>query len=150
MGLDKFWRSITIFAFSQELWHEDCFTLYVSRVVEFHKTFYNKFLMSTLISVINMETRLLSLIFSTLHVYWFLRFFHPPLIVYCSHVHIFSQKIPPSSFINWGTFAPPPRLFQPPRLLERWVQQTKYLVCIALFSHQILTICWRILREMYF
>ena len=28
--------------------------------------------------------------------------------------------IPTSSFINSGTFAPPPRLFKPPRLLERW------------------------------
>ena len=37
--------------------------------------------------------------FSTLHVYWFLSFFHPPLLIYCSYVLVFSKKIPPSMFI---------------------------------------------------
>ena len=45
----------------------------------------------------------------------FLDFFHPPLYVYCS----FFQKIPTSTFSDFATFAPSPRLFQPPRLLER-------------------------------
>ena len=35
----------------------------------------------------------------------FLDFFHPPLLVYCSYVLVFSKK------------SHPPRLFQPPRLL---------------------------------
>ena len=37
----------------------------------------------------------------------FLDFFHPPLHVYCIYVLVFSKK------------SHPPRLFQPPRLLER-------------------------------
>ena len=35
------------------------------------------------------------------------------------HVYGFFKKIPTSTFIDLATFAPPPRLFQPPRLLER-------------------------------
>ena len=31
-----------------------------------------------------------------------------------------SCNIPTSMFFDFVTFAPPPRLFQPPRLLERW------------------------------
>ena len=39
----------------------------------------------------------------------FLHFFHPPLLVYCSYaLGFFSKK------------SHPPRLFQPPQLLERW------------------------------
>ena len=38
----------------------------------------------------------------------FLDFFHPPLLVYCSYVLVFSKN------------SHPPRLFKPPRLLERW------------------------------
>ena len=37
----------------------------------------------------------------------FLDFFHPPLLVYCNYVLVFSKK------------SHPPRLFQPQRLLER-------------------------------
>ena len=63
---------------------------------------------------------------STLHVYWFLRFFPPStprLLHLCTS---FFQKIPTTTFIptsrfsDFATFATPPRLFQPPRLLERW------------------------------
>ena len=32
----------------------------------------------------------------------------------------FSYIIPTSTFIDFNTYAPPLRLFQPPRLLERW------------------------------
>ena len=56
---------------------------------------------------------------STLHVFDFLDFFHPPLLAYCSYALVFFQKIPPSTFIDFATFAPPSRLFQPPWLLER-------------------------------
>jgi hypothetical protein len=42
----------------------------------------------------------------------FFDFFHPPLLVYCSYVLVFSKK------------SHPPHLFQPPWLLERW----EYLV----------------------
>ena len=55
----------------------------------------------------------------TLHIYWFLTFFPPStprLLHLCTS---FFQKIPPSTFIDFATFAPPPRLFQSPRLLER-------------------------------
>ena len=51
--------------------------------------------------------------------------FYPPLLVYCSYVLVFSKKKKPSTFIptsmftDFTTFVPPPRLFQPPRLLER-------------------------------
>ena len=74
----------------------------------------------TLISLINVTSHLPILKNSTLHVYY-LEFFHPPLHVYCIYVCTsFFQKIPPSTFSDFATFAPPPRLFQPPRLLERW------------------------------
>ena len=45
--------------------------------------------------------------------------FHPPPLVYYIYVLVFSKKIPPSmfiptsTFIDFATFAPPPRLFQP-------------------------------------
>ena len=56
----------------------------------------------------------------------FLDFFHPPLLVYYSHACTsFFQKIPPSKFIDFATFAPPPRLFQPPWLLEMRVITSK-------------------------
>ena len=81
----------------------------------------------TLISLINMKSGLPILKNSTLHkknstllVYWFLRFFPPStprLLHLCSG---FFQKIPPSMFIDFATFAPPTRLFQPPRLIEKW------------------------------
>ena len=38
----------------------------------------------------------------------------------------FFQKIPPSKFIDFVAFAPPPRLFQPPCLLERWEYTFNY------------------------
>ena len=78
---------------------------------------------------------------STLQIYWFLRFFNPPLLVYCSYVLLFFQKITPStlfptsSFINSGTFAPPPHLFQPPRLLERWEYKTTLSSKMIFFYH---------------
>jgi hypothetical protein len=60
---------------------------------------------------------------STLHVYWFLRFFPPStprLLELCTS---FLQKIPPSTFSDLATFAPPPRL------LERW----EYVSLITFF-----------------
>ena len=66
----------------------------------------------TLISLINVKSRLPILKNSTLHkknppstFIDFLDFFHPPLHVYCIYVLVFSKK------------SHPPRLFQPPRLL---------------------------------
>ena len=63
---------------------------------------------------------------STLHIFWFLRFF-PPTTPRLSELYIsFFHKIPPSPFIPTSTFsdlanfALPPRLFQPPCLLDRW------------------------------
>ena len=45
----------------------------------------------------------------TLHAHFHpLDFFHPPPLVYCSYVLVFSKK------------SHPPRLFQPPQLLESW------------------------------
>ena len=84
------------------------------------------FRQDTLNSLINMTSCLLILKNSTLHVYWFLRFFPPstPRLVEL-RVYVF-QKIPPSRFISISTFsdlaafACPPCLFQSPRLLERW------------------------------
>jgi hypothetical protein len=55
----------------------------------------------------------------------FLDFFHPLLLRLLHLCTSFFQKIPPttfiltSSFIDFATFVPPSRLFQPPRLLER-------------------------------
>ena len=70
---------------------------------------------------------------STLHVYWFLRFFPPStprLLELCTS---FFQKIPPSTFSDLATFAPPTRLFQPPRLLDRWEYGSYYLsICNSL------------------
>ena len=63
---------------------------------------------------------------STLHVYWFLRFFPPSTPRLLELCISFFHKIPPSTFIPTSTFgdlanfAPPPRLFQPPCLFERW------------------------------
>ena len=81
----------------------------------------------TLFSLINMETRLLILIFfgspPPMSID-FLDVFNHPLLIYC--IIVFTKKIPPSTFnpaslcINSGTFAPPPQLFQPAGLLERW------------------------------
>ena len=70
---------------------------------------------TTLISLINVKSRFLILKNSTLHkkspsstFIDFLDFFHPPLLVYCIYVLVFSKK------------SHPPRLFPRPRLLERW------------------------------
>ena len=89
------------------------------------------FKLLTLMSLINVKTCLLILIFfhppRTFPSFTFIDFsdfFHPPLLVYCSYVLVFFQKIPPStfiptsSFINSGTFAALLRSFQPPRLLQ--------------------------------
>ena len=57
---------------------------------------------------------------SKLHVDWFASFFPPytpGLLQLCTS---FFQKIPPAMFVDFPTFAPPPRLFQPLPLLERW------------------------------
>ena len=57
----------------------------------------------------------------------FLRFFHPPrLFQFHSYGPITTiplrfQKIPSSLFIHSGIFAPPPRLFSPPRLFETYI-----------------------------
>ena len=49
-----------------------------------------------------------------------LRFF-PPSTPHLLELCIsFFHKIPPSTFSDLANYAPPPRLFQPPRLLERW------------------------------
>ena len=68
----------------------------------------------TLISLINLKSRLLILkkihpprIFPPSTFIDFLDLFHPPLVVYWIYVLVFSKK------------SHPPRLFQPPRLLER-------------------------------
>ena len=81
----------------------------------------------TLISLINVEPTLTDFEQfhppqkkSTLHVYWFLRFFPPSTPRLLELCISFFHKIPPSTFSHWLNFAPPPRLFQPPRLLERW------------------------------
>ena len=77
-------------------------------------------------SLINMTSGLLILKKkkkSTLHVYWFLRFFPPLTLVYCSYAAIFSKKNPTLYvysnlhiywFCNFCTY--PSCLFQPPRL----------------------------------
>ena len=60
---------------------------------------------------------------STLHVYWFLRFFPPSTPRLLDLSTSFFQKIPPSTFIptstfiDFANFAPPPLLFQPPGLV---------------------------------
>ena len=73
-------------------------------------------------SCVSYKNRLSVLILknSTLHVYWFLRFFPPSTPCLLELCTSFFQKIPPSTFSDLATFALPPRLFQPPRLLKRW------------------------------
>ena len=51
----------------------------------------------------------------------FLDFFHPQLLAYCIYAVVFFKKkshpphlFQPARFINSGTIAPPPLLFQPP------------------------------------
>ena len=64
----------------------------------------------------------------------------PCLLELCA---IFFQKIPPSTFIptstfsDLATFAPSPRLFQPPRLLERW-EYAVYSTCFICLWFMIL------------
>ena len=67
----------------------------------------------------NVKSRLLILKKNpTFQDYWFLRFFfHPPLLVYWSYVLVFSKRNPT---LDFAYVASPPRLFQIPRLLERW------------------------------
>ena len=45
---------------------------------------------------------------STLHIYWFFKKIPASMVILIS------------TFIDFAIFAPPPRLFQPPRLLETW------------------------------
>ena len=61
-----------------------------------------------------------------LHVYWFLIVFPHSTTCLLQLFASFFSKTSPSRFIStsmwidFATFAPPPRLFQPPQLLERW------------------------------
>ena len=103
---------------------------------------------ASLISIIDVKSRLPTFQNYTLHVYWFLRFFPtsiPRLLELCTS---FFQKIPPSmfiptsTFIDLATFAPPPRLFQPPLLLERWeyglLELWFYVKVIQISRHMII------------
>ena len=82
---------------------------------------------------------------STLRVYWFLRFFPPSTSHLLELCISFFHKIPPSTFIPTSTFtdlayfAPPPRLFQPSRLLERWEYNKSILVRNLLFLSKYIT-----------
>ena len=69
-------------------------------------------IISTLISLINVKSRLPILKNSTihkkkstLHVYWFLRFFPPSTPHFLELCTSFFQKIPPSTFIRTSTFS---------------------------------------------
>ena len=88
-------------------------------------------LLATLISLINLKSRLLILKkkihppcnFSPSMFIDFLDFFHPPLLIYCSYciyVLVFSKKSHPPCLFILQLLHPLPRSFQPPRLLERW------------------------------
>ena len=78
------------------------------------------------VTIIDLKKNPPSTHISTLHVYWFLRFFPPSTPRLLQLSANFFQKIPPSrfiptsTFIDFATFAPLPCLFQLPRLLERW------------------------------
>ena len=84
-------------------------------------------LLHTLISLINVGPTLT--VFEKFHppqkkihspLLLILRFF-PPSTPHLLELCIsFFHKIPPSTFSDLANYAPPPRLFQPPRLLERW------------------------------
>ena len=88
---------------------------------------------STLSSLINVKSRLpilknftLHKEISAFHVYWFLRFFSTLHFAFIAFMHYFFpdnptlhvySKLHISCFCNFCT---PSRLFQPPRLLQRW------------------------------
>ena len=61
-----------------------------------------------------------------------------------SHLH----SIFPSTFTDFSFFTPPPRLFQPPRLLERWgnrdLQLTETCYRVSHFEMDFMNWLWRI------
>ena len=104
---------------------------------------------STLISLINVKIRLLilkknppSMHISTLNVYWFFRFIPPSthrLLQLCAS---FFQKIPPSTFISTSKFIDFATFAPPPRLLERWehlhsLSQTNWTFLDSLLNSKI-------------